>query len=78
MLHTHEVTGSSPVVSTKRFLISKKSGTFLYFSNKLLFGSGFGSKLTQTLTQTLKGAERDKEDRAGRFLPGIPLPDHMA
>ena len=57
-LHTQEVTGSSPVVSTKKFLISQEIRNFslLCSSKSLLQNLTFA--LTNTLTNTAKAPYR--------------------
>ena len=57
-LHTQEVTGSSPVVSTKKFLILREIRNFSLFSieNSLLQNLTFAP--TNTLTNTAKAPYR--------------------
>ena len=64
-LHTQEVTGSSPVVSTKKFLISSEIRNFsIYFSAKSLL-QNLTFALTNTLTNTAKVPHRTGQHRAG-------------
>ena len=70
-LHTQEVTGSSPVVSTKKFLISQEIRNFsLYFSAKSLL-QNLTFALTNTLTNTAKVPYRTGQHRAGFPLSAL-------
>ena len=63
--HTQEVTGSSPVVSTKKFLISSEIRNFsIYFSAKSLL-QNLTFALTNTLTNTAIVPYRTGQHRAG-------------
>ncbi len=64
-LHTQEVTGSSPVVSTKKFLISQEIRNFsLYFPVKSSL-KNLTFALTNTLTNTAIVPYRTGQHRAG-------------
>lgn len=49
---TQEVTGSSPVVSTKKFLISCEIRNFSFVFLKFVYWSSYWSSLTNTMTNT--------------------------
>ena len=54
LVHTQEVTGSSPAVSIKKSPISLKLGTFYDFFEVLLVGQVVGQAVTHYLTHYLK------------------------
>ena len=56
-VHTQEVTGSSPVVSTKKFLISQEIRNFSLFSRLFMRFDLPESFLTPTVTPTAIGTE---------------------
>ena len=70
IIHTQEVTGSSPAVSTKKFLISYEIRNFfcLYSQIVTLYFGVF--RLTQTVTQKPKDQESTGE---GRMASSVPL-----
>ena len=70
MLHTHEATGSSPVVSTKNH--RNRLIPVIFFHNSQLFCAlNFRCFFkTHTLTHTGKGAESTEQGRTGFFLSG--------
>ena len=65
MLHTHEVTGSSPVVRTKNPMKSQDFIGFLLFLQLFWCIKIRGFVLTHTVTHTRKCTESGKEKRAG-------------
>ena len=70
VLHTQEVTGSSPAVSTKKFLISQEiRNFFLFMISKVTLHFGV-FRLTQTVTQKPRGQESTGE---GRMASSVPL-----
>ena len=70
-LHTQEVTGSSPVVSTKKNLILQEIRFFSFYSSRksLLKFSAFSP--TNVLANTAIVADRMRQYRAGIFPSGI-------
>ena len=69
IIHTQEVTGSSPAVSTKKFLISYEIRNFfcLYFQ---IVTRHFGVfRLTQTVTQKPRGQKSIGERRIASSAP---------
>ena len=70
MLHTHEATGSSPVVSTKNH--RNRLIPVIFFRNSQLFCAlNFRCFFkTHTLTHTGKGAESTGQGQTGFFLSG--------
>ena len=70
MLHTHEATGSSPVVSTKNH--RNRLILVIFFRNSQLFEIlNFRRFIkTHTLTHTGKGAESTGQGQTGNFLTG--------
>ena len=69
-LHTQEVTGSSPVVSTRKFLISCEIRNFSLYFIKIIRSYFFVFLLTQTVTHKRKRAERMRQHQVGFSLPG--------
>ena len=70
VLHTQEVTGSSPAVSTKKFLISHEiRNFFLFMISKVTRYFGV-FRMTQTVTQKPRGQESTGE---GRMASSVPL-----
>ncbi|WP_298735005.1 hypothetical protein, partial [uncultured Subdoligranulum sp.] len=71
-LHTQEVTGSSPVVSTKKFLISQEIRNFSFYSPRksLLKFSAFSP--TNTLTNSAIVSDRMRQHRTGIPRPVLP------
>ena len=69
-LHTHEATGSSPVVSTKNH--RNRLIPVIFFYNLQLFEMlNFRRFIkTHTLTHTGKGAESTGQSQTGNFLSG--------
>ena len=69
-LHTHEATGSSPVVSTKNH--RNRLIPVIFFRNSQLFWTLNFHRLfkTHTLTHTGKGAESAGQGQTGFFLSG--------
>ena len=72
-LHTQEVTGSSPAVSTKKFLISQEIRNFFCLWGEIVtrYFSVFPS--TQTVTQDTKGPESTGQERRGYTHRSCPL-----
>ena len=70
MLHTHEATGSSPVVSTKNH--RNHLIPVIFFYNLQLFEmlNFRRSFKTHTLTHTGKGADSTGQGQTGNFLSG--------
>ena len=56
-LHTQEVTGSSPAVSTKKFLISQEIRNFFCLCLQIVTQHFGVFRLTQTVTQKPRGQE---------------------
>ena len=69
-LHTHEATGSSPVVSTKNR--RNRLIPVIFFHNPQLFMALNFCRFfkTHTLTHTGKGAESTGQGQTGNFLSG--------
>ena len=69
-LHTHEATGSSPVVSTKNH--RNQAIPVIFFRNSQLFCALNFRRFfkTHTLTHTGKGAESTGQGQTGNFLSG--------
>ena len=69
-LHTHEATGSSPVVSTKNH--RNRLIPVIFFRNPQLFVAlnFWRSFKTHTLTHTGKGAESTGQGQTGNLLSG--------
>ena len=76
-LHTHEATGSSPVVSTKNH--RNRLIPVIFFHNSQLFCAlNFRCFFkTHTLTHTGKGAESTEQGRTGFFLSGPVFSAHL-
>ena len=70
MIHTHEATGSSPVVSTKNH--RNRLIPVIFFRNPQLFEmlNFRRSFKTHTLTHTGKGPESTGQGQTGIFLSG--------
>ena len=70
MLHTHEATGSSPVVSTKNH--RNRLIPVIFFHNPQLFWTLNFRRFfkTHTLTHTGKCAESTGQGQTGNFLSG--------
>ena len=77
MLHTHEATGSSPVVSTKNH--RNRLIPVIFFRNPQLFeGLNFRRFFkTHTLTHTGKGLESTGQGQTGIFLSGPVFSAHL-
>ena len=77
MLHTHEATGSSPVVSTKNH--RNRLIPVIFFRNLQLFEMlNFRRFIkTHTLTHTGKGAESTGQGQTGIFLSGPVFLPHL-
>ena len=69
-LHTQEVTGSSPAVSTKKFLISCEIRNFFCLCLQIVTRHFGVFRLTQTVTQKPRGQESTGE---GRMTSSVPL-----
>ena len=69
-LHTHEATGSSPVVSTRNH--RNRLIPVIFFHNPQLFEMLNFCRFfkTHTLTHTAKGAESTGQGQTGIFLSG--------
>ena len=76
-LHTHEATGSSPVVSTKNH--RNRLIPVIFFRNPQLFeGLNFRRFFkTHTLTHTGKGPESTGQGQTGIFLSGPVFSAHL-
>ena len=70
MLHTQEVTGSSPAVSTKKFLISCEIRNFFCLCPQIVTRNFCVFCMTQTVTQKPRGQESTGE---GRMASSVPL-----
>ena len=70
VLHTQEVTGSSPAVSTKKFLISQEIRNFFRLCLQIVTRHFGVFRLTQTVTQKPRGQESTGE---GRMASSVPL-----
>ena len=70
MIHTHEATGSSPVVSTRNH--RNHLIPVIFFRNLQLFEmlNFWRFFMTHTLTHTGKGAESTGQGQTGIFLSG--------
>ena len=77
MLHTHEATGSSPVVSTRNH--RNRLIPVIFFRNSQLFCAlNFRRYFkTHTLTHTGKGAESTGQGQTGIFLSGPVFSAHL-
>ena len=77
MLHTHEATGSSPVVSTKNH--RNQVIPVIFFRNLQLFEAlNFRRFIkTHTLTHTGKGPESTGQGQTGIFLSGPVFLPHL-
>ena len=77
MLHTHEATGSSPVVSTKNH--RNRLILVIFFYNLQLFVAlnFWRSFKTHTLTHTGKGPESTGQGQTGFFLTGPVFSAHL-
>ena len=69
-LHTQEVTGSSPAVSTKKFLISQEIRNFFCLCSQIVTRYFGVFRMTQTATQKPIGQESTGE---GRMASSVPL-----
>ena len=70
MLHTHEATGSSPVVSTKNHR-NRLIPVIFFYNLQLFMALNFCCFFkTHTLTHTGKGAESTGQGQTGIFLTG--------
>ena len=69
-LHTQEVTGSSPAVSTKKFLISYEIRNFFCLYPQIVTLHFGVFRLTQTVTQKPRDQESTGE---GRMASSVPL-----
>ena len=76
-LHTHEATGSSPVVSTKNH--RNHLIPVIFFRNPQLFWTFNFRRFfkTHTLTHTGKGAESTGQGQTGFFLSGPVFSAHL-
>ena len=70
VLHTQEVTGSSPAVSTKEFLISYEIRNFFCLCSQIVTRYFGVFRMTQTATQKPRGQESTGE---GRMASSVPL-----
>ena len=77
MLHTHEATGSSPVVSTKNH--RNRLIPVIFFRDPQLFERLNFRRFfkTHTLTHTGKGPESTDQGRTGFFLSGPVFSAHL-
>ena len=77
MLHTHEATGSSPVVSTKNH--RNRLIPVIFFRNPQLFEvlNFCRSFKTHTLTHTGKGPESTGQGQTGKILSGPVFSAHL-
>ena len=69
-LHTHEATGSSPVVSTKKHRNHLIPVLFFYNLQLFMALNFWRFFKTHTLTHTGKGAESTGQGQTGFFLSG--------
>ena len=70
MIHTHEATGSSPVVSTKNHR-NRLIPVIFFYNLQLFMALNFWRFFkTHTLTHTGKGPESTGQGQAGNFLSG--------
>ena len=72
VLHTQEVTGSSPAVSTKKFLISQEIRNFFCLCLQIVTRHFGVFRMTQTVTQKPRGQESAGE---GRMASSVSLSD---
>ena len=70
VLHTQEVTGSSPAVSTKKFSVLQEIGNFFCLCLQIVTRHFGAFRLTQTVTQKPRGQESTGE---GRMASSVPL-----
>ena len=77
MLHTHEATGSSPVVSTKNH--RNRLIPVIFFHNPQLFKALNFRRFfkTHNLTHTGKGPESTRQGQTGNFLSGPVFSTHL-
>ena len=68
-LHTQEVTGSSPAVSTKKFLISQEIRNFFCLYSQIVTRHFGVFRMTQTVTQKSSGQESTGEGRMASSVP---------
>ena len=77
MLHTHEATGSSPVVSTKNHR-NRLIPVIFFYNLQLFMALNFWRFFkTHTLTHTGKGAESTGQGQTGFFLSGPVFLPHL-
>ena len=77
MLHTHEATGSSPVVSTKSHR-NHLIPVIFFYNLQLFIALNFRRFIkTHTLTHTGKGAESTGQGQTGIFLSGPVFSAHL-
>ena len=77
MLHTHEATGSSPVVSTKNHR-NQEIPVILFYNPQLFKMLNFCRFFkTHTLTHTGKGAKSTGQGQTGIFLSGPVFSAHL-
>ena len=77
MLHTHEATGSSPVVSTKNHRNHLIPVIFFYNLQLFVALNFWRSFKTHTLTHTGKGPESTGQGQTGFFLSGPVFLPHL-
>ena len=77
MLHTHEATGSSPVVSTRNHRNHLIPVIFFYNLQLFVALNFWRSFKTHTLTHTGKGAESTGQGQTGIFLSGPVFSAHL-
>ena len=76
-LHTHEATGSSPVVSTKNHR-NRLIPAIFFYNPQLFWTLNFRRFIkTHTLTHTGKGAESTGQGQTGFFLSGPVFSAHL-
>ena len=76
-LHTHEATGSSPVVSTKNHR-NRLIPVIFFYNLQLFMALNFCRFFkTHTLTHTGKGAESTGQGQTGIFLSGPVFSTHL-
>ena len=76
-LHTHEATGSSPVVSTKNHR-NRLIPVIFFYNLQLFMALNFCRFFkTHTLTHTGKGAESTGQGQTGIFLSGPVFSAHL-
>ena len=77
MLHTHEATGSSPVVSTKNHR-NRLIPVIFFYNLQLFMVLNFRRFIkTHTLTHTGKGPESTGQGQTGNFLSGPVFSAHL-